>query len=286
MQLPSYRRKPGSNNFSRLQKVWPPVFAGMTNFVRGPMNTLIKIYGERNTNTNYLSQLIKLNLDAYEIPGVVPPTIMSLQEILPGKELVRDIYFKLTYGRNLGWKHSRVKPIYILKRYSIVRNNNIAFITITKNPYSWALSLYRNPYHQYYSKKLNFETFLRTPWKTVDRDNTKRWLSNPIELWNIKNSSYLQLSELNALNITTESIFVNPETAIEKIYKTFSIRKISDVFVNYEKSTKEKIKDFNYYKNYYLNEKWRDELSMDAISIINEAVDKTLMSNFGYKVLP
>ena len=60
------------------------------------MKKLIKIYGERNTNTNYISKLIQLNLNVQEVPGVAPPHIQHLQEMLPGKELVKDLYFYLT----------------------------------------------------------------------------------------------------------------------------------------------------------------------------------------------
>lgn len=249
------------------------------------MNKLIKIYGERNTNTNYMSQLVKLNLNTQELPGVVPRHIMKLQKIFPGKKLVRDTYFYLTYKHNLGWKHSCVKPVAVLKKYGIV-DTNLCFVTITKNPYSWLLSLYRRPYHQRYSKKPDFETFLKTPWHTAARDNTKRTLTNPIELWNIKNFSYLQLAELNTLNITTESIFEDPKAVIDKISGQFSITKLSSDFINFEKSTKDKSKDSNYYRDYYLNEKWRDKLSKEAISIINESLNKTIMNAFGYELLP
>ncbi len=51
-------------------------------------------------------------------------------------------------------------------------------------------------------------------------------------------------------------------------------------------STKDKSNNFAYYQDYYLNERWRDNLSEEAISIINEAVDKNLMNHFGYEVLP
>ena len=56
--------------------------------------------------------------------------------------------------------------------------------------------------------------------------------------------------------------------------------------VMYEQSTKAENKDSNYYRDYYLNEKWRDKISNEAVSAINERVDKTLMSYFGYRVLP
>ena len=90
----------------------------------------------------------------------------------------------------------------------------------------------------------------------------------------------------STLNITTESIFENPERIIEKISQNFSIKRKSDSFADYERSTKDKNKDANFYRDYYLNEKWRDGLTANAIAIINETVDKELMSHFGYSILP
>ncbi len=87
------------------------------------MVKLIKLYGERNTNTNYMSKLIELNLDVQEIPGTVPPTIMKIQKLLPGQELVRDIYFYFTYKNNLGWKHTHVKLPEKLRKYKLVDSN-------------------------------------------------------------------------------------------------------------------------------------------------------------------
>ncbi len=244
----------------------------------------IKIYGERNTNTNYMSKLIDLNLIAKEVSGVAPQFILKLQRLLPGKDIVKDIYFFLTYRRNLGWKHTLVKPLQRLNSYGIV-NEYLYFITITKNPYSWLISLHRNPYHQYYSLKPSFEEFLQTPWKTIGRDNIKLELKSPIELWNLKNKSYLQLKGKKSLQITTESIFENPNKIIDDISSKFSIPKKHDKFVNFERSTKDKNKNSNYYRQYYLAEKWREKLSDEAISIINASVDTQLMQHFGYHIL-
>lgn len=38
---------------------------------------LIKMYGERNTGTNYLAKLIDLNLHASQLPGVMLPHFAS-----------------------------------------------------------------------------------------------------------------------------------------------------------------------------------------------------------------
>ena len=66
------------------------------------MKKLVKIYGERNTGTNYIDKLIRLNLETHLLTGVAPRHIQVLQRIIPGKQLVRDKYFELTYARNLG----------------------------------------------------------------------------------------------------------------------------------------------------------------------------------------
>ena len=248
------------------------------------MNKKIKIYGERNTNTNYISKLIQKNLYVDEISGVVPEYIDKIQKNMIGNELLRDLYFYFTYEINLGWKHSCVRSLDEISKCRIMKDE-ILFLTITKNPYSWLLSLYRRPYHQYGKKKSSFESFLESPWKTVARDNCNRILECPIELWNIKNRSYFNLKSLNCISITTESIFANPEKIINEISDIFFVKKKMNKFSNVSESTKENGKNFSFYRDYYLNEKWKEEISQSAISIINRSIDKNLMNQFGYEIL-
>ena len=246
---------------------------------------LIKIYGERNTNTNYLRELINLNLEVGEIPGVVPKAMRRIQTYLPAKNGLRDLYFGLTYHRNLGWKHALVKdPLYISK-FALVKNNDVHFITLTKNPYSWLLSLFRRPYHQYYKVKPDFETFLEMEWKTVRRENIRQTVANPIELWNIKNRGYLELQPLNTLNLTTESIFHDVESVLLQISTKFSINYLTSHFINFDHSTKYESRNSEYYRDFYTNERWRPEISDSAISLINNHLDADLMEQFGYKYL-
>lgn len=246
---------------------------------------LIKIYGERNTNTNYLGQLISLNLDVAEIPGVVPRAMKRIQKKLPAKNALRDIYFQFTYVRNLGWKHAKVEDPQRIRKCSLVKSNEVHFITLTKNPYSWLLSLFRRPYHQHYKVKPDFESFLEMEWNTTRRDNTAKKIANPIELWNIKNRAYLPLQQLNALNLTTESIFNDAASIIKLISTRFSINCRTTNFVNFDESTKYESRDSQYYRDYYTNDRWRSELSDSAIEIINRHLDKNLMEHFGYEYL-
>src|SRR4030067_624538 len=96
--------------------------------------SVLKIYGVRNTGTNYLHQLVESNLDVELLPGVVPLSVLRLRRFLPNteffNEMVRDLYFIVSYRKNLGWKHSLVKPVEQLSKYKITQKN-ISFAKIT-----------------------------------------------------------------------------------------------------------------------------------------------------------
>ena len=245
----------------------------------------VKIYGERNTNTNYLRQLVRLNLEVAELPGVIPKRMQKIQARLPAKNLLRDIYFWCTFHRNLGWKHSQAPASSQLAKMRVVKKHEVVFLTITKNPYSWLLSLYKRPYHQYYREKPTFEEFLRIPWTTVYRERVRQEVANPIELWNLKNQSYLQLGSLQAVNLSAESILEDPEAIITDLAQNFSIPRSTDSFVNFEESTKYESRDSSYYRDFYLQERWRSDLSSEAIAIINDQLSADLMQHFGYEFL-
>jgi hypothetical protein len=251
---------------------------------------LLKIYGERNTGTNYLSRLVDLNLEVRQLTGVIPGWLSSLQQWFRGKELARDFYFSLTYRRNLGWKHSQVMPVDEMRKLRIC-TNDLSFVTLTRNPYSWLLSMYKRPYHQYYARKPDLESFLTAPWGRVRRENVSGEIAGPVELWNIKNASYIQLQgKLPALNLTFEALLESPEHALDTIGKQFHLDWKVDSFVNYDQSAKrfhleDESKDTQFYRDYYLNEKWRTELSPQVISVINERLDENVMNYFGYKRL-
>ena len=244
---------------------------------------LLKIYGERNTGTNYLSKLIDLNLQVKQLPGVVPQWLLKAQNKFPRKELVRDLYFSMTFHKNLGWKHSQVKPAGDICKYPIC-SRNLSFITLTKNPYSWLHSLYRKPYHQYLSNKQDFENFLTAPWGSVGRENVAGVIPSPVELWNIKNASYIQLvNKLPVLALRFEDLLEDPQQVMESICEAFSFQWKVYKFRNYDQSTKESSKDSDFYRDYYLNEQWKAEFSPKLTTIINKRIDDDVMSYFNYK---
>lgn len=244
---------------------------------------LIKVYGERNTGTNYLARLIDLNFQVQQLPGTIPAWLSKIQQLIHGKEFARDAYFAMTYHSNLGWKHSRVKSAEDIRKCA-VHTKDLSFITLTKNPYSWLLSMYRRPYHRYFHEKPDFETFLSNPWGCVGRENVAGVISNPVELWNIKNASYIQLvNKLPALTLRFEDLLEDPKHVLESISEAFSCKWKVDRFVNFDQSTKESGKDSDFYRDYYLNEQWKAEFSPQLTTIINKHLNDDVMNYFNYQ---
>ncbi len=241
---------------------------------------IIKLYGERNTGTNYLSRITALNTNAVMLKGTAPEF-----GILRRFEFLKDGYFYFTQHENLGWKHS-IPDVEAIKKHKDF--NNLKIITVTKNPYSFLLSLFRKPYQIIGKRPATFDEFLKRKWITVNRENYKpKIFKSPAELWNAKNEAYISLHQktnLPVLNLTYEKLLEDPEATISHIIQELKLQS-KNGFTNIARSTKEKGKDYDYYKDYYLNELWRKELNDGQIKLINQYLNKDLLKHFGYSLI-
>lgn len=249
----------------------------------------IKIQGERNTGTNYLVKLIRTNLGAQVIDGIVPPLGVRIAKKIPllDEERVFDRYFELTHSKNLGWKHA-VAPNESAIAAFLKNNGPLLFVSLVKNPYAWLLSLARKPYHNYEKIGDSFLDFLQKEWRVVGRENAAGNYPNPIALWNDKNRSYLELSKssADAHTFRYEELLVDPKTILQSIAKTAEIEWDHSSFHNVEGDVKkESKKDFSYYQNYYLDELWKDKLTSEEINYINQHLDLELVKALGYEIL-
>ncbi len=247
----------------------------------------IKIYGERNSGTRFLTKLIRQNLRVKLLRGVAPPkTVRAIAaEMDLDLEAARDLYFEQSFAETLGWKHSQALPPEQYCPFERV-NGHLIFVTISKNPYAWLLSMHRRPYHQGWRRSLTFKQFLTTPWTTLGRDNTAAELSGPVQLWNEKNRSYMKLSEgLNAINLTYEALLTEPEKMMHNIaeqavcdWKNESFQLVDFLPGNHNKG-------YDYYRRYYLGELWKGQLDSTAIRLINDRLDREVMAYFNYQTL-
>ncbi len=166
------------------------------------------------------------------------------------------------------------------------KNRHLIFLTITKNPYSWLLSLYNRPYHarRHFS---SFEELLRSPWQTRHRENAPAQFLNPMEMWNQKNRAYFQLQRIGpSYNLRYEDILADPEGTIRLLKENEQLAMIHSFFKNRDTSTKaEPDKGYAYYKKYYLDEVWKAKLTPHLLQLINQSLDKDLMQQFNYPLL-
>ncbi len=246
----------------------------------------IKIYGERNCGTNYLEQLIRRNLEVAILPGVAPAWLRRRFRNHPRlRERAIDAYFYATFGRNLGWKHMLAPPLWRLER-SIRPLSQTHFLFLVKNPYAWLLSLHRHPYH-HPNPANNFSDFIRTAWPTLGRENVGREpFPNPVVMWNQKNASYLALArDVEGQIIRYEDLVADPEAMLHTI-ASVGLAWRGETFTPVWASAKhESGRDFGYYQDYYLNERWRELLTPTDIDIINRSLDPNLCRALGYDIL-
>ena len=247
----------------------------------------VKIYGERNTGTNYLSALLDKNLDVELLPGVVPLAVDVVQALFPGREAVKTLYNSLTFARNLGWKHMLVGDDDHLQQCQL-HAPRLLCITLTKNPYSWLLSLHRRPHnHPSYEKRPpDFDTFLRSAWPAIGRENVKGSFKGPVDLWNRKNAAYVALArEIDVVSLRYEELVSDPRRAVAEVAERLGIDHDSTSFENISKSTKGDAKTFDSYQSYYAEDRWKNQLDASSLAFINQQLDHDLRERLGYELI-
>jgi hypothetical protein len=245
----------------------------------------IKVYGERNSGTNFLEQLLEKNLEVHVLK-FQPKWHHLLLLRLIRYDFIEDFVFFLQRKEILGWKHGRPR-IEEIKQY---QKSRLAVITITKNPYAYLLSMHRNPYHFKGKKEKKIIDFLKQRWYLRRRDLCELdYLESPISLWNMKNRSYLDLKgqvSNDVINLSYEALLKNPESIVQSIANELSVRlKNRGQFQNVNFSTKNSKRAFQDYRKYYLNAEYQKDLSPPSIDFINQSLDMDVVSRFGYKVL-
>jgi len=242
----------------------------------------IKILGERNSGTNYLEKLVALNLNA-EILRYYPRKWVGP---FLRYETLLELAFELSKKKYLGWKHGKPR----VREINNFPSDHLSIITITKNPYSYLLSLYKRPYHYRGDKWPDFRSFLDCKWNTILMDNCGlKQFDSPIYLWNEKNKAYLELkNQVNkpVINLRYEDLIENPEKIMHMISKeTGTTFKGGHQFQNISTSSKGDQKTFTDYQTYYLEEQWKEKIGASEIDFINQRLDFELVEAFGYQKL-
>ena len=259
----------------------------------------IKIFGERNTGTNALTQIIEKHSASRVFPNLWDDNKRArrkkkyLNKFLRGigvnktvrnraKERAID---KIFFGQPacLAWKHCATH----FNDISSLEHSSIIFLV--RNPISWAWSLYKNPYHLIGSPPKTFWEFLSRDWELCQRDNLPFKTLKPHALYEEKLKSYLSFwTQLEHRKIAYsvikfEDLVINQKEVFTKISPL--LKGPEEAFEPLQSSTKSSHKDLNYYIDYYGRELWRDEIGNEGeIRFISEHISSTVLKRFGYQI--
>jgi len=249
----------------------------------------MKLYGERNTGTHYLSRLVAANLRVRLLESIEPRIIRRAARHLRGAEVVRDVYFSLTFRRNLGWKHMNPKSPQELRDLHI-DPEAVRFLMLTKNPYPWVISMLRHPYHLGAASVKDIEELVRRKWACTRRENMRDKTAFLIDVWCTKTRSYLNLIEqAHACLVRYEDLLMDPASSLSRVASTLGLQPRNETFANIDLSAKREGRatgrTFESYRDYYLNEQWRNALTPAAVEIINSQLDRELVERVGYNII-
>lgn len=255
-------------------------------------SSAIRVFGERNSGTRYLNQLLSLNIpdvvvNQHDIPGPFKRVALWLDRLDGGAlglgDVVNSVGFRLSEPRTLGWKHQLVpSPAEVVAK---PRWRRKLIVTITKNPYAWLVSMYARPYERVGTTP-SFEEFLSQPWRTVKRERAPAVYRHPMAMWNDKNAAYLALGgALDVINLTYEQLITDPTAAVERIRKRSGSTSLGSEVRNVDSSTKRDPRTFEHFRRYYGEDRWRDAWRQRTISLANHGLDHALMRRLGYRVL-
>jgi len=240
----------------------------------------VKVFGERNTGTNALAEFVARNSESILLPGVfsaLPGADSSVlaQPIRRERERLIDFAFA-EQPPTLQWKHCAT----YFSDKDIATFKDCTTLILVRNPVSWCLGLWKNPYNRLVDLPESFDEFISLPWKTVARERLDARELCPPDLINLKMSHYKRfvsrgLSAGHVVKVLPfEELVCQPLSVWAKIKTVLHKHKDNPILV--ENSTKDPSKSLSYYQNYYGAEKWRTEISAKTYRVLEAAIDWNL----------
>jgi len=179
---------------------------------------------------------------------------------------------KFLYYDYLGWKHRLAPNESEIQKFA---TQETIFLFTFRNPYSWLKAMHRDPYYYHYPKitELNFFEFVQ--FQIEDYENL-------IMLWNQKNLSYLEMINKVPISmlVKVEDFHNDQQSYFDKISSKIEF---NGNFIPMER---------------YLNGRGQSSdksvteslsipsLSHEEIEVINCYLDKDLMKQLNYNLLP
>lgn len=250
---------------------------------------LQKIFGERNTSTNAVKNLIEMNSNSRVAPSVITainPKIAKLVKYSSKikaprevREMLLDHGFSDQTAIN-SWKHTATN----FDNIDDLKDVHVIFCV--RHPASWILGLYRRPYNIYKINYNDLPSFLDSRWTTLGREKLQNASMSAIETYNAKLKSYANLQGALSENAIPYSIVRQEDFAMNQleVFKSLAphLQKPKKHPQELKKSTKDADKDSEYYRKYYGEKLWLKDIDRNSLDKINNEIDWSLLTQYDY----
>jgi hypothetical protein len=256
----------------------------------------IKLYGERNTGTQFLRRLLRKNFTATSLNGAA-----NNDEKLRRKELVRGIDDWLigmiimdrfdTHANdtrwvpeNFGWKHTN-PPVDYLKSVP-ERTAKTLFVILVKHPVFWMKSFQKRPYHSYFRyDSLTFHDFIRHVFVPTGRDNVNTLVySSVVELYAEKIDGYQRLVEMGVRHelVRYEDLVADVSGFLQRLESKHGLIRREDEHIMIDASTKGDAARLADYKEKYRLDKIKELAAPEDYNYIIETFGRERLRWLGY----
>lgn len=250
----------------------------------------VKVFGERNTGTRALIRMLAAQ-EGVRMQPFGERGALNLPQNAEFRAVIEKAYkgkWRKVYRDALrddeqavacptkAWKHAL--PVW--DEAFGVKRAHVVFCV--RNPYSWALSLARRPYHQKGPRDSGVLDFVTQPWLTVSRDNMGAVLRSPMELWNGKVAAYgafMRTASVPTRVIRFERFVVDSEKEVRGVLFDFGIPFEG---VRAVAPTKNPAVTLEGISQYYCREDWKKSLTSEVVAAINGSIDWVLAARYGY----
>ena len=249
----------------------------------------VKVFGERNTGTNFLNALIRSNVvDAKVLEhGNNSEGDAQIKRFPPEYSMVvdermRDHLRMREFHENFGFKHAFVdrKRLETSPKFS-----DTLFLFITRNPYYFLTSLFRRPYSivPNPAPDASFDEFLRQPILLHEREYYDYpVVESPVHLWSLKTKNVLSAHREipNSVLLKYEDLVANPHGHLASMAEMGLKTKAELSVPNY--STKGDPLSFRDYQRRTQEYNPTDHYSRENLKFVRDSLDLDMCAQLGY----
>lgn len=251
----------------------------------------VKIFGERHTSTNAVKNIIERNSRTTVFPSSAREVDSDLVENLNARqetgkltsaerEQALDAAFE-TKGPRRAWKHAATR---FDDAPGAFKGCHVVFCV--RHPASWVVGMQRRPYHIPDGASADLAAFLDKRWHTMRRERLAGQEVSVTELYNLKMASFAALQVQLMTAGLTFTVVRQEDVATDQANVFARLRPHLDGaahrFSPLIASTKDPKKTEAYYRDYYGNERWREDIDAASMARIRDEIAWEPLAVYGY----